>query len=197
MSRRVVAIMLCVGAAACLLAAAVTDSWLVNSTDQASIRFGLRRNHECLSAWAMGDKPRSRDEAWTCLQASNSETVAKWRAVEQPHGERLASGAFVSMGWVTLIVIVIAALGLLAAASIAAADKQPQLADRTDDDRAAGDHDRADHGCVFVATKPGPPGMVGVGLSFWLFGVGCVMGIAGAQMIAKVNRPPDPEWTVD
>jgi hypothetical protein len=50
---------------------------------------------------------------------------------------------------------------------------------------------------VFVATKPGPNGMVGVGLSFWIFGVGCVMGIAGAQMMAKVNRPPDPEWTVD
>jgi hypothetical protein len=52
-------------------------------------------------------------------------------------------------------------------------------------------------GCVFIATKPGPTGMVGVGLSFWIFGVGCVMGIAAAQMMAKVNRPPDPEWTVD
>ena len=50
---------------------------------------------------------------------------------------------------------------------------------------------------VFVATKPGPPGMVGVGLSFWIFGVGAVMGIVGAQLLAKVNRPPDTEWTVD
>jgi hypothetical protein len=50
-------------------------------------------------------------------------------------------------------------------------------------------------GCVFVATKPGPAGMVGVGMSFWLFGAGVVMGIVGAQMLAKVIRPPDPEWT--
>jgi hypothetical protein len=35
--------------------------------------------------------------------------------------------------------------------------------------------------------------MVGVGLSFWVFGVGTVMGIAGAQMMAKVNRAPDPD----
>jgi hypothetical protein len=50
---------------------------------------------------------------------------------------------------------------------------------------------------VFVATKPGPTGMVGVGMSFWIFGAGCVMGIAGAQMMAKLNRPLEPEWTVD
>ena len=36
-------------------------------------------------------------------------------------------------------------------------------------------------GCVFVATKPGPAGWVGVGTSFWMFGAGAVLGIAAAQ----------------
>ena len=44
-------------------------------------------------------------------------------------------------------------------------------------------------GCVFVATKPGPGGFVGVGIAFWIFGAGAVMGIAGAQLLAK-GEPP-------
>jgi hypothetical protein len=48
-------------------------------------------------------------------------------------------------------------------------------------------------GCVFVATKPGPPGYVGVGISFWLFGAGAMLAVPGAILLAKVNRPPDPD----
>jgi hypothetical protein len=50
---------------------------------------------------------------------------------------------------------------------------------------------------VFVATKPGEAGFVGVGQSFWVFGAGAVLGIAGAQMLAKVNRPSDPDLMSD
>ena len=52
-------------------------------------------------------------------------------------------------------------------------------------------------GCVFIATKPGPAGFVGAGLSFWMFGGGCVLGIAAAQMLARVNRPLDPDLMSD
>ena len=48
-------------------------------------------------------------------------------------------------------------------------------------------------GCIFVATKPGPLGFVGVSWSFWAFGAGTVVGIATAQMIAKLIRPIDPD----
>jgi hypothetical protein len=48
-------------------------------------------------------------------------------------------------------------------------------------------------GCVFVATKPGPAGMLGVDLGFWTFGGGAVIGLLAAQMLAKELRPPDPD----
>ena len=42
-------------------------------------------------------------------------------------------------------------------------------------------------GCVFVATNPsrGTTLQLGVGWSFWVFGVGVVGGIVGAQLLAK------------
>jgi hypothetical protein len=52
-------------------------------------------------------------------------------------------------------------------------------------------------GCVFVATKPGPAGMLGVDLGFWAFGAGTVIGILGAQLLAKELRPPDPDLLAD
>ena len=52
-------------------------------------------------------------------------------------------------------------------------------------------------GCVFVATKPGGTGGVGVGWSFWAFGIGCVAGIVAAQLLAKQIRPPDPDLLHD
>ncbi|MGH9883906.1 MAG: hypothetical protein ACREBE_00135, partial [bacterium] len=52
-------------------------------------------------------------------------------------------------------------------------------------------------GCVFVATKPGDVGTVGVAWSFWAFGIGSVAGIAGAQLLAKQIRPADPDLLQD
>jgi hypothetical protein len=46
---------------------------------------------------------------------------------------------------------------------------------------------------VFVATKPGPAGFVGVGIAFWIFGIGAVLGLGGSIMLARVNRPVDPD----
>jgi hypothetical protein len=47
--------------------------------------------------------------------------------------------------------------------------------------------------CVFVATNPtkGSAMQLGVGWSFWLFGVGVVTGIVGAQMLNKFKPAPD------
>jgi hypothetical protein len=35
--------------------------------------------------------------------------------------------------------------------------------------------------------------MLGVDLGFWAFGAGTVVGILGAQLLAKELRPPDPD----
>ena len=47
--------------------------------------------------------------------------------------------------------------------------------------------------------KPGPNRAFASGSrsSFWVFGAGAVMGIAGAQMLARVNRPPDLDLMED
>jgi hypothetical protein len=92
---------------------------------------------------------------------------------------------------------VFAALGLLVAAGLAYARKTPDLRIAPTTIALLGGMLALISGCVFVATKPGPAGMVGVGSSFWLFGVGCVVGIVSAQLLARVNRPPDTEWTAE
>ncbi len=48
-------------------------------------------------------------------------------------------------------------------------------------------------GCLFIAKKPGGHAAVGVGPSFWAFAIACVVGIAGAQILAKYVRPIDPD----
>ena len=47
--------------------------------------------------------------------------------------------------------------------------------------------------CIFVATNPtkGSGMQLGVGWSFWLYGVGTVTGIVGAQMLNKFKPAPD------
>lgn len=182
---------LCAAAAACLLYAAFTESWLVNAGLYGEIGFGLRGNHECSSSLAsLGG------ESQTCIELSNSAYLEKWRAMGE-QGANLTSSAFVPAGWITFILALLAALGLAVAAGFGAMKKPMTLPIAPTTVALLGVMIGLISGCVFVATKPGPAGMVGVGLSFWLFGIGCVMGIAGAQMMAKVNRPPEPEWTVD
>ena len=91
------------------------------------------------------------------------------------------------------IALALAAASLVVAAGIAISGKKPQLPITPTTIALLGIMASLITGCVFVATKPGPAGFVGVGISFWVFGVGAVLGIAGAQMLAKVNRPPDPD----
>ncbi len=187
--KRMLATGLCAAAAACLLYAAFTHAWLVNGGRFGEIGFGLRGNYEC-AGFGLAS------EAKTCIELSNSELIDKWRAMGES-AAKLTSSAFAPTGWITFIVALIAALGLAVAAGFGAAKKPMNLPIAPTTVGLLGVMIGLITGCVFVATKPGPAGMVGVGLSFWLFGIGCVMGIAGAQLMAKVNRPPDEEWTVD
>ena len=185
---------LCAVAAACLIYAAFTNAWLVNAGRYAEIGFGLRKNFECRESYSFdGAEEHSKQ---VCAWRTNTEVIKTWSEVKDG-GRKLASPAFVPMGWVTFIAALLAALGLAAAAAYGALGKPMSLPIAPTTIALLGVMIGLITGCVFIATKPGPAGMVGVGLSFWIFGVGCVMGIAGAQMMAKVNRPPEPEWTVD
>jgi hypothetical protein len=185
---------LCAAAAACLLYAAFTQAWLVNAGHYAEIGFGLRANHECGTSYSFdGDQEISRQ---SCEERTNGEFIAKWRSMGS-EAAKLTSGAFVPAGWITFILALIAAAGLAVSAGFGIAKKPPRLPVAPTTPALLGVMIGLLSGCVFIATKPGPVGMVGVGMSFWIFGIGCVMGIAGAQMMARVNRPPDEEWTVD
>ena len=183
MDKRVVAIGLCVAATACLVFATLSNRWLFNATAHAELGFGLRGYTECLDA--------------QCARISNAEAVDQWRDQERPGGPKLASAAFVPMGWITFVDLWLVVAGLAGAAAIALARKQPQLPIAPTTIALVGIMIALITGCVFVATKPGPNGMVGVGLGFFVFGAGCVLGIAGAQLIAKVNRPADPDLMAD
>lgn len=188
--KRPLATGLCAAAAACLLYAAFTHTWLVNAGPYAEIGFGLRDNYECGASFALGG------DAQACIELGNGDFIEKWRAMGES-AAKLTSSAFAPVGWITFIVALIGALGLAVAAGFGAAKKPMNLPIAPTTVGLLGVMIGLITGCVFVATKPGPAGMVGVGLSFWVFGIGCVMGIAGAQLMAKVNRPPDEEWTVD
>lgn len=186
---------LCAVAAACLLYAAFTHTWLANAAGRyTEMGFGLRSNFECGTSFSFDGADEHSQK--NCEWHTNSELIAKWRDMGA-EAARMTSSAFVPAGWVTFIVALLGAAGLAAAAAFGALKKPMTGPIAPTTPGLLGVMIGLISGCVFVATKPGPAGMVGVGLSFWIFGVGCVMGIAGAQMMAKVNRPPDPEWTVD
>lgn len=182
---RVTAIVLAIVAGAALVFAAFTNQWLTNGNEYEQIAVGLRSASQCDHHF--GEK--------VCETISNTALVQQRELVDYP--QSTTSGAFVPMGWVTLVAALIAAVGLLGAAAIALTNKKPDLPMTPSTLALLGILVGIITGCVFIATKPGRVGFVGAGLSFWVFGGGCVLGIAAAQMLAKVNRPLDPDLMQD
>lgn len=185
-NHRVIGIVLALVAGAGLIYAGFTKQWLANGNMYEQISFGLRDMSQCGSQFGEKD----------CDHRSNSEFVQQMRDFGESSAIN-ASPAFAPMGWVTLVACLLAALGLLAAAALAIAGKKPDLPMTPSTLALVAIIIGIITGCVFIATKPGPAGFVGAGLSFWVFGGGCVLGIAAAQMLAKVNRPLDPDLMSD
>ena len=100
-------------------------------------------------------------------------------------------------GVVTFIVLLVAAAGLVVASGVAVAGRRPDLPVSPTTFALLGIMVGLISGCVFVATKPGEVGAVGVSWSFWAFGIGSVAGIAGAQLLARQIRPSDPDLLHD
>jgi hypothetical protein len=157
-------------AAACLVFAMFSRHWLVN--DRLDLLFGLRDNLTC----GVPDM---------CAPTSNSSLVELMGTS--------ASGAFPIFGWITTVTCGLAALGLAIAGALALANKQPNLRISPSTIAIVAIMAGLIAGCVFVATKPGSS--VGVGVGFTIFGAGSVGGIAVAQLLAKLNRAPDPDLT--
>jgi hypothetical protein len=185
--RRKIAIALCLVAAACMAYAAFSHRWLSNGNKHLQYGMGLQKSFECAKS----------DSDWDCTWIANADLVKQMKEMQKydPAHRKLYSAAWIPAGWITLIAILLSSLGLIASAGLAIRKVYKEWPVAPTTVALLGGMVGLISGCVFVATKPGEPGMVGVGLSFWLFGIGVVMGIVGAQMMAKVIRPPDQEWT--
>jgi hypothetical protein len=176
---RLVGILLALIAAGSLVAACFSHRWLANK-----------------HLGDFGYSPLSFEQCGaTCHTISNFQVreIAK----DSPFEENRVSAAFPVAGGITFIVLLVAAAGLLVSAGIAAASRRPELPVSPTTFALLGIMAGLISGCVFVATKPGGVGSVGVAWSFWLFGIGSVTGIAGAQLLAKLIRPADPDLLHD
>lgn len=171
---RMLAIGLALGAAALLAFAAFSRTWVARPD---AIGFG-----------PMGCKQCNFESSSTM---SNAAFVEMLRSTGVD--EKFTSNAFAPMGWATFALCLLAALGLLGGAALAFKQKRPDLPIAPTTVALLSIMVALITGCVFVATKPGGPGFVGVSMGFWAFGIGAVMGIAAAQMLAKINRPVDPD----
>lgn len=172
---RMLGIGLAVAAAALLLFAAFSRSWLARPIGDHTFGFGPMGCQNC-GIDGTGN-------------SSNGAFMDAYKEFDPEH----VSSVFSPMGWVTFAVCVIAALGLLATAFLAFKKQRPELPMSPASLALLMIMIGLISGCVFVATKPGPVGLVGVAMGFWSFGVGAVLGIAGAQMLAKEIRPVDPD----
>ncbi len=181
------AIVLAIAAGLALIVASFSGRWLANYGSDGSIEMGLRSVTEC------GDAGMQSAPAERCRTRAASDYAKEW----QRDGDRYYSGAWSPLGIVTLIASLLAAAGLLAGAGIGCMKTKPQLPVSPSSAALIGIMIALITGCVFVATKPGYPGLVGVGIAFWIFGAGAVLGLAAAIMLAKVNRPADPDLMDD
>ena len=209
--RRMMAIVLAGVAAACLIIASFSKSWmgnpsfsgLVRDRDgnataaegrymrlRGDIRFGPTGFERCPKPLrGFEDEPA----ALPCESMSTEELNAEVADIDPKNRDRYTSGVFSHAGWIAFGTCLLAAAALLAASGMAFARMRKDMPVSPASVALLGLMFAMVSGCVFIATKPGPPGMLGVDLGFWAFGAGTVLGILGAQMLAKELRPVDPD----
>jgi hypothetical protein len=176
---RALGIALALASAALLVAACFSHRWLANR-----------------HLGDFGYSPLSFQQCGARCESISNFQVAEI-ASDYAFEENRVSAAFPASGLLTFIVLLVAAAGLVVSAGIAAARGRPNLPISPTTFALLGIMIGLISGCVFVATKPGGVGAVGVAWSFWAFGIGSVAGIAGAQLLAKQIRPADPDLLQD
>ncbi len=173
---RMTAILCCAIAAVLLVYSAFSHRWLENRQSK-FMQVGI----SLLSVEACGDDK--------CESKSNLALTKEARE----HDPDRASAVWAPMGIVTMVLMLVAALALLISAALGYQQKRLNLKILPTTAALLALMVSLITGCLFVAKKPGGAGAVGVGLGFWAFGIGCVLGIAGAQMINKAIKPVDPD----
>jgi len=169
---RMLAVALAAAAGLLMIAAAFTKAWLVNPFY--GIHFGLFSMSNCTA----GD----------CASVSNLEFMSELRSHIPEE-----SGVFAPMGIITMVLCLVGGLGLLVTAYFGFMKKRIAWPVQPTSVALLGVMGALLTGCVFIASKPGGVGAVGVGWSFWAFGIGSVAGIVGAQMLNKLIKPVDPD----
>jgi len=180
---RTLAIGLAVAAAALLLFAAFSKSWVARPAP-IDIGFGPLGCHNCNIEEAGGGMSN-----FAFIDMLRDKATEMFGSDEQAH----ASGAFAPMGLASFVLLLLAGLGLLASAGLAAKKLRKDFPIAPTTVALLSLMLSLLTACVFVATKPGGAGFVGVSMGFWAYGIGAVMGIASAQMLAKLLRPVDPD----
>lgn len=215
--KRMLAIALALVGAACLIVASFSKSWmgnpnfsgLVRDSDgnasaeggrylrfRGDIRFGPLGFEQCAKPYRGFEMHETPSEV-TCRSLSTEEFNEEVGEAAGLDRDKYTSGAFSHAGQIALAACLLAAAGLLASAGLALARIRRDLPISPASVALLGIMGAMAAGCVFIATKPGPAGMLGVDLGFWAFGIGTVVGILGAQLLAKELRPPDPDLLAD
>jgi hypothetical protein len=176
---RAAGIALALAAAACLVAACFSHRWLANP-QRGDLGYSPLALQSCGAS---------------CTAISNFQVIKNTQ--DSPFADDRASRVFPIAGLIAFVALLIAAAGLVAAAGLAAAGRRPDLPISPTTFALLGCMIGLVSGCVFVATRPGPVGAVGVSWSFWAFGIGAVAGLAGAQLLARQIRPRDPDLLHD
>ncbi len=170
-------------------------------------------DRELIRARFMADEPVD-EEAKALLEADELRSLANQRAADRASNavttleiaqkelviaKRVytSSGAWQTFGLITWIAILIATVSLLAAVGIVLAGKRMRLPVMPTTSALLGVLIALVTGCLFVATKPGPAGYVGVGIGFFAFGGGVVLGLWSALALNKLMRPHDPDLLED
>ena len=175
-------------AAIALIFSCFSSRWLANAGSDGEIMMGLRSTTECGSVGILlGPRP---DE---CRTKANGEYAEEWKGSTGQY----YSASWAPFGLITTVAVLVGALGLLGAAVIGLLKTKPSTPVSPSTVALLGIMVALITGCVFVATKPGPGGFVGVGVTFWIFGVGAVIGVFVATVLAKLNRPVDPDLMDD
>jgi len=216
--RRVIAIVLAGVAAACLVTASFSKSWMANPSFsglvrdrdgnasaaegrylrfRGDIRFGPLGFEQCAKPSRFELELNEAPPEGACWSVSTAELNDEIGEAARLDRDRYTSNAFSHAGWIAFGTSLLSAAALLVAAGMAFARIKKDLSLSPASVALLSLLGAMVSGCVFIATKPGPAGMLGVDLGFWAFGAGTVLGILGAQLLAKEIRPPDEDLLAD
>lgn len=173
---RLTSVALCLVAATLLTAACMSKRWLANGAGPDSIGYGLIRFTEC-----SGGK--------CTTSGSDVEPLALRKRSPPEH----LSPVFPAAGWVTLGGSALAIVALGVCALLGLFRRRLALPIAPSSLALFGLLVAMIAGAVFVGTKPGGLGRVGVDWGFVVFSGAVVIGMVAAQRIAKEIRPIDPD----